>query len=322
MGYLFSNNAHYLTTSVSLARNQTIATALGEKPVYAGLFSVFKGKTVVGWGRKKSGLRAKYLAQKYRCKLLLMEDGFLRSFGRNDAPISYVLDQLGIYYDATQPSGLEYAIANPDNNYSASYARLIQAAWQQWEVSKYNGYPDYHDGQQDPYILLVDQTAGDASIAYGLANAQSFQQMLDDALHTFPHHRLLIKTHPDVMTRRKKGHFDFASLQKHPRVQIIAQAVHPVRLLRDAYAVYTVTSQMGFEALLWDKQVYCYGMPFYAGWGLTEDNMNNPDRRYSISLDQLVYAALAQYPIYIEPQTAQRCDVMQAIQTLGKMRLT
>ncbi|MGJ7724790.1 capsular polysaccharide export protein, LipB/KpsS family [Escherichia coli] len=30
-----------------------------------------------------------------------------------------------------------------------------------------------------------------------------------------------------------------------------------------------MTSLSGFEALLHGKRVFCYGMPFYAGWGLT-----------------------------------------------------
>ena len=35
---------------------------------------------------------------------------------------------------------------------------------------------------------------------------------------------------------------------------------------------------MGFEALLWGKPVRCFGMPFYAGWGLTRDELPAPAR--------------------------------------------
>ena len=34
-----------------------------------------------------------------------------------------------------------------------------------------------------------------------------------------------------------------------------------------------MTSLVGFEALLRNKKVYTYGLPFYAGWGLTIDAM-------------------------------------------------
>jgi hypothetical protein len=48
-----------------------------------------------------------------------------------------------------------------------------------------------------------------------------------------------------------------------------ASGGHPAALLERAKAVYVVTSQLGFEALLWGRPVHCFGMPFYAGWGLT-----------------------------------------------------
>ena len=58
--------------------------------------------------------------------------------------------------------------------------------------------------------------------------------------------------------------------------------MHPVRLLEKAEAVYCVTSQMGFEALLWGKPVRTFGMPFYAGWGLTQDELPSPARRFAL----------------------------------------
>lgn len=31
-------------------------------------------------------------------------------------------------------------------------------------------------------------------------------------------------------------------------------------------------SHMGFEALLLQKTVHCFGVPWYAGWGVTDDS--------------------------------------------------
>ena len=50
-------------------------------------------------------------------------------------------------------------------------------------------------------------------------------------------------------------------------------------LIEAAAALYTVTSQMGFEALLWGRPVRVFGLPFYAGWGLTRDALAAPSRR-------------------------------------------
>jgi hypothetical protein len=44
-------------------------------------------------------------------------------------------------------------------------------------------------------------------------------------------------------------------------------------------AVWTMTSTLGFEALLRGKPVVCLGTPFYAGWGLTKDRGPTLPRR-------------------------------------------
>jgi len=55
------------------------------------------------------------------------------------------------------------------------------------------------------------------------------------------------------------------------------------------------------QALLRGKRVSVYGRPFYAGWGLTEDQLDFPRRGRAASLDALVNAALIDYPIYVTP---------------------
>lgn len=100
--------------------------------------------------------------------------------------------------------------------------------------------------------------------------------MLDDAQMRFPTARLFVKTHPDVLAGKKQGYLTEAA--KRRGIAIIAQDVSPLSLLAQADVVYTVTSQMGFEALLLGKEVHCFGMPFYAGWGATHDRLTCPRR--------------------------------------------
>ena len=67
----------------------------------------------IGWGHKKSGKRAKFLATIFHQPYLLLEDGFLRSLGLGVdgyPPLSMVVDKLGIYYDTTRPSTLEQLV--------------------------------------------------------------------------------------------------------------------------------------------------------------------------------------------------------------------
>src|SRR5690606_41515203 len=63
-------------------------------------------------------------------------------------------------------------------------------------------------------------------------------------------------------------------------------------LLAQCDAVETMTSLVGFEALLRGRQVAVHGRPFYAGWGLTEDLLPFPRRTRRLSLDELVAVAL------------------------------
>ncbi len=94
--------------------------------LYHAYKNITKEDVFVGWGRKKSGLKAVELAKKHNVKFLLLEDGFLRSLNlgvENSPSFSIVKDEIGIYYDATAPSKLENIL----NTYEFSSEELEQA---------------------------------------------------------------------------------------------------------------------------------------------------------------------------------------------------
>lgn len=276
----------------------------------------------LGWGRRKYARRARQVAASSGIPFLALEDGFLRSvaLGSQEPPLSLVVDDLGIYYDATSPSRLEALIDAPIDATAQQRTQALINAWRSSRVSKYNHQREYAGELPAHYVLVVDQTYGDAAIQYGLASAESFQHMLQAALQENPDCTVVVKIHPDVFAGRRKGHFDVSALMAMPRVQVLANDVHPVRLLENAQTVYCVTSQMGFEALLWGKPVRTFGMPFYAGWGLTQDELPSPLRRGKATLLQLVYAALVDYPRYIHPETGVRCQVEDLLAWMGLQR--
>lgn len=90
--------------------------------------------------------------------------------------------------------------------------------------------------------------------------------------------------------------------------------------------VHTISSLTGFEALLRGKSVSCYGLPFYAGWGLTHDidADNAPKRDYiqrrhrssPLTLEQLIYCTLIEYPMYRLPDGYGLAQVEQVIDYL------
>lgn len=276
----------------------------------------------VGWGLKLSGRIAARASTRMGLPCLRLEDGFLRSvgLGPGDAPLSIVVDDLGVYYDATRPSRLEALVARPLSPHETARAQSLIHAWRAARVSKYNHLPDYAGELPARYVLVADQTFGDASIRYGEAGPESFRRMLAAAAKENPECPVVVKIHPDVFSGRKRGYLDPAAISSMPRVRVLGEDVHPVSLIEGAAAVYVVTSQMGFEGLLWGKRVRTFGMPFYAGWGLTHDELPAPGRRKPVSLENLVHAALVDYPRYLDPQTGKRCEAERLVEWLGAHR--
>lgn len=311
----------FIVPNPNLAQNKAIEIILGVKPRWS-LWTWANSKSIyLGWGHRPSGLWALKKARQTGRPSCLLEDGFLRSFTREETALSIVFDDQGIYYDASQPSRLENLIQQSLTEQQEERTQNLIQLWRAKRVSKYNAQPDYTGGLPQDYVLVIDQVRNDQSIAKGLANAQSFQTMLEAALAEHPHSQILLKVHPDTITRpNKNGHFDIAQIQKNPRITIIFDPCHPVRLLEQAKAVYTVTSQMGFEALLWGKPVRTFGMPFYAGWGLTKDEQRAPERRNSANLLQITHAALIDYPVYLDPENHTQCQAEAIIEYLGERR--
>lgn len=275
---------------------------------------------VGGWGRKSRSRSAQALAERRGLPFFLVEDGFLRSLERDDPPLSIVIDDFGIYYDATTASRLEMLIAEPLSADETARARSLIAAWRAARVSKYNHAREHRGALPANYVLVCDQTYGDASIHFGQAGPESFERMLQAALAEHPDATVLVKTHPDVITRKKQGYLGPALLAQNQRVLVSGDGCHPVSLLEHAAVVYTVTSQLGLEALLWGKKVRVFGMPFYAGWGLTHDDLPAPARRSSAGLEQLVHASLIRYPRYVDPETGERCEVERVLAHIGLQR--
>lgn len=306
--------------STALKRNPFLAVFLAPESQ--------RDKTIVaGWGHKPTAARARHYAAQHKLPYIALEDGFLRSLDlgcKGAQPLSLVVDHHGIYYDATMSSDLENLLnasgwETPE--LLASAERAIRDIIRH-TLSKYNHAPQTPSWvwreAQAPRVLILDQTVGDASVTLGLANEDCFYAMLDEALETYPLSHIWVKTHPDVMARKKHGYLtDYASALG---VKVISADYAPLSLLSGSDVVYTVTSQMGFEALLLGKEVHCFGMPFYAGWGLTNDRKTCPHRKRHRSLEEVFAAAYLLYARYVNPIRGERCDIHDTISLLAEQR--
>jgi capsular polysaccharide export protein len=280
---------------------------------------------LVGWGLKGKFRDAAALSERVGLPYLAVEDGFLRSVGLGDADpaLSMVLDDVGIYYDAARPSALERLIATTPTAAERARGLHIADAWRRGRLSKYNHAREAAPPVAGPFVLLVDQTFGDTSIELGMASPASFHRMLEAALDEHPDLPVVLKVHPDVIAGRKRAHFERLTAGAASRVTFLAGNAHPPGLLEAAHSVYVVTSQMGFEALIWGKPVRSFGMPFYAGWGLTQDELAAPARRHTaqpVTAAGLVHAALVAYPRYLDPETGVRCEPERLLEWMALQR--
>ena len=280
----------------------------------------------VGWGRKKSGLKAVLEAKRdNNSSFLLLEDGFIRSIGLGIEgwdSFSIVVDDIGIYYDATMPSKLEnilnfHTFSIDELDVGQNAIELIR----KYKISKYNNatlkLPEYLNTSTSK-VLIVAQTKGDMSLKYGMADQFDPKDMIQDAIKHNPDSEIYLKVHPDVLTGKKKSNIDIKYAKQY--VKIITDNINPLVLLEKFDKVYTQTSQMGFEALLLGKKVYVYGMPFYAGWGVTYDQIECKRRKRKLSILDIFTAAYIIYSRYFNPFSQQPINIIDAIETIYKYR--
>ncbi len=295
---------------------------------------------VLGWGARPSGVLGRQVARRLDLPSLALEDGFLRSVGlgcEDAAPYSVTVDDVGLYFDTRAPSRLERllngqalkplpvpALSNAialdlDAPSLLARARDCRAAIVASQLSKYNAAPERHlPPSRRPRVLVVDQCRGDASIPGALADAERFRQMLAAARAEHSSAEILIKVHPAVQAKRRLGYFSAAD-EDH-RTRLLAAPWNPISLLQQVDQVYVVSSQVGLEALMVGVPVSCFGVPFYAGWGLTDDRFAPPRSRRRLRLEQLVAGIYLGYCHYLDPDTGEPCSLERVIEHLGLQR--
>ncbi|NOX73539.1 MAG: capsular polysaccharide biosynthesis protein, partial [Alphaproteobacteria bacterium] len=278
---------------------------------------------VAMWGRRPRSWRGRAVARWRSASVLNVEDGFLRSVltGRmGEAPQSLVLDQKGVYFDCSGPSDLEDLLNSADLSggdlaarVEAGIARLAQTG-----LSKYNGFDPALEVGEDGYVLVIDQTRGDASILHGGASDDSFAIMLRAARAENPDARILIKAHPEVAAQRRRGHFSNRDLDDNMR--LVNAPIAPRRLLDGAKRVYCVTSLMGFEAIIAGHRPRVFGRPFYGGWGLSEDKQDFERRGRVLSRAEIFAAVMLLYPKYYDVYRDELCNFETVVDNLEAQR--
>jgi capsular polysaccharide export protein len=165
-------------------------------------------------------------------------------------------------------------------------------------------------------VLVPGQVEQDAAVRLGCPDIASDAALLAAVRAARPDAYIVYKPHPDVVSGNR------APGSVTPDPSDFDQQVTDSSLaacLDIADEVHTMTSLVGFEALLRGKTVVTYGLPFYAGWGLTEDRHTLPRRQRSLTLDELVAGVLMRYPRYVNDITGEFTSAASTVERLATL---
>ena len=268
-------------------------------------------EAVAVWGQGPRAWRGEWVAGRQGVPVVRIEDAFLRSLhpGRSgSAPMGLLIDGLGVHYDAAAPSRIETILARDplDNSNILTQARETMERIRLLDLSKYNNHDPEAALPEPGYVLVVDQVRGDASVP----DPARFAEMLATAQAEHPGARLVIKGHPETRAGHRRGHYGPGD------GALLTAPVSPRQLLEGAVAVYTVSSQMGFEAILAGHRPVVFGQPFYAGWGLTDDRFPVARRVRRLTRTQLFAGAMVLAPSWMTPSHDRLCSLDEVIDQL------
>lgn len=225
-------------------------------------------------------------------ELLYTDFGPLKTFDhKKEQSLSLTVDHLGPMNASDRETYLESLIKTVPTDEALARAENLITQWKDTRASRYNGAL----GPILPNARFVTVLAEPTPFGGNKeASKNVTTQLIAKAQNAFPTHQVVVV---------KAG--DYAA-----------------DALATADAAFVSTSPIGFEALLWGTPLYVSGMPFYAGWGLTEDELPAPPRRDGLAhgLAQLVNAYMVEYTRYVSPYDAQRMSPEDALKLLANTR--
>ena len=260
--------------------------------------------------------------ERRKVQLVEVEDGFLRSRGLGAdcvPPLSITVDRLGAHFDPSRSNELEAILEKGDfDERTVDRARQLRRLIVDAGIAKYESGTAVLDRRAAGrrHILVPGQVEDDRAVVCGGCGLTSNLELLERVRAEAPDAYILYKPHPDVVAGHRRGAINDRDCLEFAD-EIVGEL--PIAALIDLVdEVHVNTSLAGFEALLRGKSVTTYGVPFYAGWGLTRDLGPVPARRTAKrTIDELVAAALLIYPRYVDPVTGLPCPAEVVVARLS-----
>ncbi|WP_316014720.1 capsular polysaccharide biosynthesis protein [Roseobacter sp. HKCCA0434] len=253
------------------------------------------------WGRGGVAERGQAIATARRLPLVTIEDSFLRSVYPGRGPSAGLLiDDLGVHFSPR--SRVEQILES--RPIVDEDARVALGLIRHHRLSKYNHWTAQTD-LPERFVLVIDQLAGDAAL--GGAGRAEFAAMLASAREDarvlgVP---VLVRGHP---AGRGLVPIDVAR---------VPAGVNPWDLWPRCAGVHVWSSTLGYEAILAGLRPTIHGHPIYAGWGLSDDRQDFPDRHARLTAEQLFTGIMRDASHWTDPATGREEDMIRAVGRLA-----
>jgi capsule polysaccharide export protein KpsC/LpsZ len=312
------------TQTASLLSANDWKPAIGEGDHWKTLFGA---EAVVQFGNKTTTAQ---LNQKTLGKPGVFVCGGMIQSGKTPPPahnqpqLSLMLDDIALYYDAQRVSRIqallnsEWELGEPE----LERARALIERCNQQGISQFNHWPSpsLRIGTPGvPKVLLLNQTKDDPTVSLGMAKQAAFSRMLHHALvHCQERGKELIILQPPGSADPYEETCwltseDLSITRDMPSVHWVQYDLHPHTMLAQVDEVFTVTSQVGFEAVMQGKTVHCFGVPYYSGRGLTVDDQVAPNRTRPRRVEDVffaIYTIASRYFLPHQPNTPVALEVL------------
>nr|WP_225165570.1 capsular polysaccharide biosynthesis protein [Ensifer sp. IC4062] len=287
---------------------------------------LYRQPEVYVWGFKYPPLLKRF-CRRLGISFFHVEDGFVRSVSlgaHRSPPASLIVDSRTMHYDAQNVSDLEHTLQTYD---FAADKPLMERADKcirmllDLRVSKYNmGKRVDLDTLLGPKtrrrVLVIGQVETDAAIAFGCDRPVTNNDLVRLAASENPDAQIIYKPHPEVLYGTRAGLSNPADVADIS--YLLKEDIAPADALESVDHVYTITSLMGFEALLRGIPVTCYGLPFYAGWGATDDRQKRRRSTRERSVQEIFAASFILCSRYLDSKTGDASSLEDVINRLGE----
>jgi len=266
---------------------------------------------IIRWGHQDLPISLKIWIKTHKTvvDLFSIEDGFLRSLDKgviHTRPASICIDKKTIYFNANQESEIENIL----KTYNFSNDKLLMerahkiknlinatALTKYYNINTASSTKKEFTRKKNYSILVIGQVEDDASIKYGKSQISLNTELVKAARKEYPDADIYFRPHPDYINNNRKSISNINEIKNI--AAIVSNETILSSILDNVDHVFTMTSLVGFEALIRGLKVTTYGVPFYSGWGLTDDKVTIPRRNRKLTIDELIAGSLILYPKYL-----------------------